>query len=161
MIVTLLVVGFVLLVLAALFQFFGPIFPFKGMMIRLPITRISSDEAQGLGADAVINIRYGSSAVSRPDAATAAPGSGPPAPWRPRPARNKSWNMMLLSLQKPPAQEDFKRLMDVCNGLYELLFLSKQTKHSVFISCFYFRAHLKNVDYQHPLRFLRCDAGGR
>ena len=29
-------------------------------------------------------------------------------------------DMMLLSLQKPPAQEDFKRLMDVCNGLYEL-----------------------------------------
>ena len=29
-------------------------------------------------------------------------------------------DMMLQSLQKPPAQEDYQKLMDVCNGLYEL-----------------------------------------
>lgn len=29
-------------------------------------------------------------------------------------------DMMLQSLQKPPAQEDYQHLMDVCNSLYEL-----------------------------------------
>lgn len=29
-------------------------------------------------------------------------------------------DMMFQSLQKPPAQEDYQRLMDVCNALYEL-----------------------------------------
>lgn len=29
-------------------------------------------------------------------------------------------DMMLQSLQKPPAQEDYQRLMDICNSLYEL-----------------------------------------